>query len=155
MAIKLKNPEILFQTQALCSAILLAPKLFFIQTDMASPEWLYFILENYHHLLILSWVILTFTFAFLLLTLTTKSRALLISLVLGNVAAVASFYLLYKKRFSLGFNLPFGNDVFESGIANMHLTKYSRYTDVVIYGVPLFISLVVVAGILWWSKRKK
>lgn len=111
-------------------------------------------LEIYKYLRLMAYVGFASVLCWLLFILTGKSRKLLIAFGLSNFIALISFYVLYKKRFSLGLNLPFGDDIFESGVALMHLIKYSRYTDVVLYVVPLFISMAIFSGILWWRNKK-
>ena len=111
-------------------------------------------LELYSMLQIAAYFGFSLSLGWLLLILMGKS-SLLLALIISNAAALISFFILYKKRFSLGFNLPFGDDIFESGVALMHYAKYSRYTDLVLYLVPLLASLVVFCGLLWWKRNRK
>ena len=111
-------------------------------------------LELYSKLQIAAFFGFALSLGGLVLILTEKSW-LAQALIISNAIALISFFILYKKRFSLGFNLPFGDDIFESGVALMHYAKYSRYTDLVLYVVPLLASLVVFCGILWWKRNSK
>lgn len=111
-------------------------------------------LKIYYLLRLFAYAGFIISLSWLLIILAAKSKHLLFVFGTSNIAALICFAILYKKRFSLGFNLPFGDDIFESGMALMHLAKYSRYTDVFLYVVPLGLSLTFLTVLLWWRQKK-